>query len=128
MHTSNLDPLAGWQPDDDAEGNLLAAKTWADGETKRWADTWRTRCLSNSTHLASPFTGNAPPESEARSLVASWLNAIRAGNVADALALTAWLDPEKSPARVLRNLGYEISGARKAKSAAAIIAGPCHSQ
>ncbi len=114
--------LAGLQPDDDAEGNLLAAKTWADGETKRWADTWRTRCLSNSTHLATPFAGNAPPESEARSLVASWLNAIRAGNVADALALTAWLDPEKSPARVLRNLGYEISGARKAKSAAAVIA------
>ena len=54
--------------------------------------------------------------------MASWLTAIRAGNVAEALALTAWLDPELSPTRLLRNLGYEISGARKATSAAAILA------
>jgi len=114
--------LAGWQPGEDAEGNLLAANTWAEGEAKRWSDTWRSRCLSNSTRVAAPAEGNAPPEAEARTLVASWLAAIRAGNVADALSLTAWLDPDKSPARVLRNLGYEISGARKAKSAAAIVA------
>ena len=114
--------LAGLQPDEHAEGNLLAAKTWADGGAKRWNDTWRSRCLSSSTHVADLAEGNAPPEAEARTLVASWLAAIRSGNVAEALALTAWLDPEKSPARVLRNLGYEISGARKAKSAAAIVA------
>jgi len=114
--------LAGMQPGDDAEGNLLAAKTWAAGETKRWADTWRSQCLSNSTRLADLATGSAPPEAEARNLVASWLAAIRDGNVAAALGLTAWLDPEQGPARVLRNLGYEINGTRKAKSAAAIIA------
>ena len=114
--------LAGLQPDEHAEGNLLAAKTWADGEAKRWDNSWRMSCLSNSTRLVAPPAGPAPPEAAARALVASWLSAIRAGNVAEALALTAWLDPEKSPARVLRNLAYEISGARAAKSAAAILA------
>jgi hypothetical protein len=114
--------LAGLKPSDSAEGNLLAAKTWADGETKRWSETWRKRGLASSTHLATLAMGNAPPEEAARNLVAAWLRATRAGNVAEALSLTAWLDPEKSPARVLRNLGYEINGARKAKSAAAIIA------
>ena len=114
--------LAGWRPDEQAEGNLLAANTWAEGEPKRRGESWRSSCLSDSTHLTAPAPGNAPPEAEARALVASWLTAIRAGNVAEALALTAWLDPELSPTRLLRNLGYEISGARKATSAAAILA------
>lgn len=113
--------LVGMQPDEHAEGNLLAAKTWADGEAKRWSNKWRAACLSSSTRLAALTTGNAPSEADARTLVTSWLGAIRDGNVTDALALTAWLDAEKSPARVLRNLGYEINGARKAASAAAVI-------
>ena len=113
--------LAGLQPAEDAEANLLAAKTWAAGEPKRWSETWRKHCLSNSTCLPALAAGNAPPDAEARSLVTSWLSAIRAGNVAEALALTAWLETEVSPARVLRNLGYEINGSRKAKSEAAII-------
>ena len=114
--------LAGFSPADDAAGNLLAAKTWAAGEAKRWTDTWRGSCLSNSTHLASLAQGGVPSEAQARDLVESWLTTTRSGKVREALALTAWLDPEKSPARVLRNLGYEINGARKAKTAATIIA------
>lgn len=114
--------LAGLQPDDSAAGNRLAAKTWAAGEASRWRDKWRKTILSNSTRVAALAAGQAPTEEAARALVAAWLTAIRAGQVAEALALTAWLDPEKSPARVLRNLGYEINGARKAKTAATIIA------
>ena len=113
--------LAGLQPDERAEGNLLAAKTWAEGEPKRRADTWRTSCLSSSTKVAAALPDNAPTEAAARTLVTSWLAAVAAGNVADALALTAWLDPETSPARVLRNLSYEMNGARKTKSAATIL-------
>ena len=114
--------LAGFLPSEQAEGNLLAAKTWADGEPKRRAESWRTSCLSGSTRVAAVAPGNAPLEAEARALVDSWLAAVRAGNVAEALAQCAWLDPEISPARVLRNLGYEICGARKAKTAASILA------
>jgi len=113
--------LAGFLPKAPAAANLLAAKTWADGEASRRADTWRTSGLSGSTQVSALAPGNAPPEAAARSLVESWLAAIRAGNVAEALALTAWLDPDTSPARVLRNLSYEISGAGKATSAAAIL-------
>lgn len=114
--------VAGLQTNDRAQGNLLAAKTWADGEPKRRSDTWRKNSLSNSTHVAAITAGNAPTEADARTLVESWLAATRAGNVVDALALTAWLDPEKSPARVLRNLGYEVNGARRAKATASIAA------
>jgi hypothetical protein len=114
--------LAGLRPTERFQGHLLAAATWGDGEAKRWSETWRKRCLANSTHLATLAVGNAPSEEEARDLVAAWLSATRAGKVAEALALTAWLDPEKSPARVLRNLGYEVNGSRKAKSAAIIAA------
>ncbi|MEI6676277.1 MAG: hypothetical protein WCO57_13990, partial [Verrucomicrobiota bacterium] len=105
-----------------AEGNLLAAKTWATGEAKRRADTWRESCLSNSTHVTTLTEGGAPTEAQARDTVEAWLAATRDGKVREALALTAWLDPEKSPSRVLRNLGYEINGARKAKTAATLIA------
>ena len=117
--------LAGLSPGEQAEGNLLAAKTWAEGEPKRRADTWRSSCLSNSTRLTAPAPGNAPTETEARNIVASWLSAVSTGNVAKALALSTWLDSETSPARVLRNLSYEMSGARKATSAAAILTVVC---
>ena len=114
--------IAGWQPDDAAEGNLLAAKTWATGEAKRRTDTWRESCLSNSTRVTGLTQGGVPTEAQARDTVEAWLAAIRDGKVREALALTAWLDPEKSPSRVLRNLGYEINGARKAKTAATLVA------
>ncbi len=113
--------LAGFKPDDNAQGNLLAAQTWAAGETKRRAETWRNTCLAESTHLTTLAAGAAPGDAHARDLVEAWLNASRGGKVTAALALTAWLDPEKSPARVLRNLGYEINGSRKSKTAATII-------
>ncbi|KAB2640498.1 MAG: hypothetical protein DVB25_03905 [Verrucomicrobia bacterium] len=114
--------LCGLEPDAQADGNLLAAKIWAEGEPKRRSESWRASCLSASSHLAAPAPGQAPPEAESRALVGCWLAAIRAGNVGEALALTAWLDGETSPARLLRNVGYEVSGARKAKSAATILA------
>ncbi len=113
---------AGFQPTENAAGNWLAAQTWATGEAKRWNDKWRVNCLSSSTRVATLAQADAPPADQARSLVESWLAAIRAGNVPQALALTAWLDPDKSPSRVLRNLGYEINGARKSKFAAVITA------
>ncbi len=112
--------LAGLQPAADVSGILLAAQTWAAGENKRWNDKWQQKCLSNSTRLATISAGNAPTDEQARSLVESWLTAIRAGNVAGALALIAWLDAEPSPARVLRNLAYEINGSSKSTSAASI--------
>jgi hypothetical protein len=113
---------AGLTPGPRAQAHFKAATTWADGQTKRWADRWREKLLTTSTHLAAIPTADAPSEGDARKLIGSWLDAIRSGSIPEALALTAWLDPEKSPARVLRNLGYEINSARKAKSQAVITA------
>ena len=112
--------LAGLTPGPDAQERFLAATTWAAGQTKRWTDKWREKLLAPSTHLAAIPAAAAPTEPEARKLINSWLDAIRSGSIAEALALTAWLDLEKSPARILRNLGYEINSARKAKTQAAI--------
>lgn len=114
--------LAGLTPGARAEARFQAATTWADGQAKRWADHWREKLLADSTHLAAIPTADAPSEGDARKLIGSWLDAIRSGSIPEALALTAWLDPEKSPARVLRNLGFEINSARKAKSQAVITA------
>jgi hypothetical protein len=55
-------------------------------------------------------------------VVEAWLAAIRAGEVEVALRLAARLRKPDSPQAVLRNLGYEISGARK-NSAEPVILG-----
>lgn len=112
--------LSGLTPNARSQPRFLAATTWADGQPARWTDSWRTKLLAESTHLAAIPTSDAPTEDDARKLISSWLEAVRAGQIHQALALTAWLDPEKSPARVLRNLGFEINSARKAKTQAAI--------
>jgi hypothetical protein len=112
--------LTGLTPGSRSQARFLAATTWADTQAKRWATAWREKLLAASTRLAAIPTADAPSEADARQLIGSWLDAVRAGRIPEALALTAWLDPEKSPARVLRNLGFEINSARRAKTQAAI--------
>jgi hypothetical protein len=119
-HDSGWRLLAGLTPGPRTEDRFLAATSWADGQTKRWTGKWREKLLAASTHLVALPAASAPTETEARQLIDSWLQAIRSGSIAEALALTAWLDPEKSPARVLSNLGYEINSARKTKTQAVI--------
>ena len=101
---------------------FLPATVWADGQAKSWANTWREKLLAGSTRLAAISPTDAPTEADARKLISRWLETIRTGNIHESLALTAWLDPEKSPSRLLRNLGFEMSSARKAKSQGSITA------
>jgi hypothetical protein len=56
-----------------------------------------------------PDLGSAEPAA-ARKLVKAWLDATRAGKIADALQLCARLKKDDSPQAVIRNLGYEVKG------------------
>ena len=62
----------------------------------------------------------APDEDAARKVLTAWLKAIASGDAMAAIALTARLDSPDSPRSVLRNLGYEINGERRAGHASTI--------
>ncbi len=84
---------------------ITAAEIWI----KKNENAWKNSCLSLSvSSCAQPdFTLSAPGESEASALVQEWLEALAASNWHKALSLCAQLGTEKSPALLLRNLGYE---------------------
>jgi hypothetical protein len=103
---------AGLKPEDgpqDAETAEVVA--WNRENTSVWQKSWRSELLKPSVRLER-IDGPAPTASDARRVVLDWLAATAKGDVAGALALTAWLGDERGAPRILRNLGYEIRTAR----------------
>jgi hypothetical protein len=102
--------IDGWywtpQPRQETEDAL---QVWKQEEAGRWQET----LLADSLELENLPESGAPNEERARTLVDSWLEATRRGDVEAALRLTARLKNPDSKEIVLRNLGYEMTGSRK---------------
>ena len=94
---------------------------WADQESARLRDAWRDLMLAECQEVDRIPESGSPDEASARRVVEEWLAAIRAGDVDQALRLTARLRRPDSPETVLRNLGYEICGNPKYSSELTII-------
>ena len=101
-----------WEPSPSEETRKIYQE-WINEQGNTQPETWRDSLLADCLKLdAIPSTG-APTEEEARTLISSWLQAMQAGDLASALRLTTRLDTEDSGTSLLRNLGYEINGARR---------------
>jgi hypothetical protein len=88
-------------------------RAWADRQTQRWQDDWQDALLSECPILEKIPDAGAPAEDESRKLIESWIQAMSDGDVMAALRLTARLHSPDSQAGLLRNLGYEMIGARR---------------
>jgi hypothetical protein len=86
-------------------------KDWVRTETTAWSGKWQDKLLTDAATLDKNV--QPPSDTEARGCVESWLTAIREGDLAKALALSARLPAEKSTETLLRNTGYEILAARR---------------
>jgi hypothetical protein len=108
-----------WTPEPRQETEALF-REWTDRQTPRWRSDWQDALLGACPVLDKIPDSAAPPEPEARNLIESWLRATRSGDVMAALRLTARLAFPDSPATLLRNLGYEMAGARRNPHAASL--------
>ena len=95
-------------------------REWVDLQSKRWQDEWQDALLTDCPILKAVPDSGAPPAEESRQLVEAWIQATRAGDVLAALRLTARFDTPDSPVMLLRNLGYEMTGARRTPHAPAL--------
>lgn len=111
---------AGLTPDTkQADEETKELLDWVRGKERDWQKTWRDEMLAGSIRLES-LNQPAPSAEEARTAVKAWLKAIADGDVARAISLTAWLGDERGAPRVLRNLSYEVNGARNARRQAEV--------
>lgn len=108
-----------WSPVPDAEPEK-GFREWTDLEGERWKGKWEDVLLAESPKLEKLAGLGAPSEEEARQLIQSWFQVIQAGDVVGAIRLTARLNSVNSQTMLLRNLGYEMMGARRNSEAMAI--------
>ena len=101
-----------WTPEPRAETEK-SFHQWTELQTDHWRNEWQNTLLTECPVLGKIPDSGAPADDESRQLIESWLKATRAGNVMAALRLTARLNLPDSPATLLRNLGYEMSGTRR---------------
>jgi len=101
-----------WAPQPKPE-TVTALRDWTDLQSQRWPDQWQQAFLTDCLQLATVPAAAAPTDDQARQVVESWLQATRAGDVMAALRLTARLNTPESNPTLLRNLGYEMAGARR---------------
>lgn len=101
-----------WTPEP-KPATVQALHDWVDLQTQRWPDQWQQAFLTDSLQLAALPDAAAPAEDQARQVIEAWLQATRAGDVMAALRLTARLNTPDSNPTLLRNLGYEMAGARR---------------
>ncbi len=102
-----------WTPEPPAETREKLA-TQLSPAIKQWTGHWQKTLLADSYELIEINGSSAPTQEEARTAVESWIQTTRAADVKASLLLTARLADPKGGAAVLRNLGHEISSARRA--------------
>ncbi|MEO7098530.1 MAG: hypothetical protein ABI162_04150 [Luteolibacter sp.] len=101
-----------WTPNPDT-ATRESLKQKIDPEIHRWTDEWQQNLLADSYELKEIPNQAAPPKEDAQKLVEEWLRACQAGDVKAALHLTARLPDPGGATTVLRNLGHEITSARR---------------
>ncbi len=114
--------VRGLLPDDDMLPRFAKATAWAKEQAGRWTDGWRAKLLGES-RIVLPSAAREAPDAEAvGKLLDEWFAQLAKGDPAALIRLTARLDAKASPARLVRNLGYEINTARRTKSRPATLA------
>ena len=98
-----------------------ALREWTEAQAANWKDQWQDGLLVDCAKLGKIPVAAPPTDDEARNLVASWLQATRDGDLEAALRMTARLDTPESKTALLRNLGFEMTGARPDPQASSII-------
>lgn len=111
-----------WAPSPSSE-TRAALREWTDLQTTLAPTAWRQALLTDCPVLEQVPPPGAPSTEESRKLVESWLQATRAGDVEAALRLTTRLTTPASATYLFRNLGHEITAARRARSITAIQRG-----
>lgn len=110
-----------WNPTPSAATRGIV-DAWAAEQDAHWQDRWQEVLLADCPELDSLPAGGAPADDECRALVHAWLKAIRGADVEAALRLTARLKTPESATTLLRNLGYELNGARLFQQADTVTA------
>jgi hypothetical protein len=108
-----------WEPAPSEETRKIHQE-WNNAQSNTQPKNWRDTLLADCPKIDAIPSSGAPTEEEARTLINSWLQAMQAGDLATALRLTARLDTEDSSTSLLRNLGYEINGARRTTEPATV--------
>ena len=104
----------GWQwTPDPGTATRENLKPQVDPEIHRWTDEWQQTLLADSFQLKEIPEQAAPTKEDAQKVVEEWLRACEAGDVKTALHLTARLPDPVGATTVLRNLGHEITSARR---------------
>lgn len=112
---------SGLRPADPPQAPMLAIKTWANERAPEWSKNWESLALSNSPELESIPVGEAPSEADTKATFERWTTAIQKGDPTTAIGCTAHLKMDRGPARLLRNLGYELTGTQKSGLSATLL-------
>ncbi len=88
-------------------------RKWSAPRLNGWRGAWQVQLLAECTVLDRIEEGNAPDPGLTAALMKNWLGALKHGDPAAAMRLTARLGHPDSPAQVLRNLSYELSASRR---------------
>lgn len=86
-----------------------ALVAWRDEQEAQWRNQWTSALLAPAAKINEIPAAPAPDERASEALVRKWLDAIATGDIETSLAQSAVLDDEEGHARLLRNLGYELS-------------------
>jgi hypothetical protein len=104
----------GWfwdaQPSDETRDSLEA---WTEAETAKWQQSWQESLLADTPVVDELKADSAPSAEEGKQVVSAWLKTILARDLRGALKLTARLQTPLSQSMLLRNLGFEFTGARQ---------------
>jgi hypothetical protein len=118
--------VSGLKPTDPPPPQLTAIKDWEDEEAPSWTRNWEQLTLSTSVKLDKLPQAEGPSEDDTRRAFETWIEAVLKGDVATAIASTAYLDwghgeGGRSSTRLLRNLGFELTSALKSKERPTIL-------
>lgn len=103
----------GWfwnvQPSDETRDSM---EEWMDAEALKWQESWQDSLLADCPVIERLNAESAPSVEEGNQLVSAWLKTLLARDLRGALKLTARLKTPLSQSMLLRNLGFEFTGAR----------------
>jgi len=100
---------------------LAAVKEWAEAQATEWTKNWEDLALAESPTLNQIPAAEGPAEDSARATFTTWSEAIAKGDIATAIRLTAHFKRDRGTSRLLRNLGFELTGAVKTGRHATIL-------
>lgn len=95
-----------------------ALSDWVKGQEAEWKISWRESLMQPGVKLDRIDFGKQPTDDEVKALIGDWIAALENGNLPSALSNSAWLAGDDGiPMKAIRNISYELSNAKRGKSA-----------